>query len=388
MNKFSSIFSQILSLFSRVEFERAIRETQAEKGAKGFTCWGQFVGMLFCQLGQAHSLREICTGLASCLGKLRHIGITVAPKKSTLAYANEHRPWELYQKVFYQLLWRCHGEFIGKKKFRFKNKLMSFDASLIELCATVFDWAKFRTTKGAVKLHLLLDHAGYLPEYAHITNGKVHEVNILKRLQFSPGAIIVIDRGCVDYELFGRWTAEGIYFVTRLKGNASYRVRGRLPLPENRNILKDEIIKFKGFYAKEHCSHPLRRIEVIDNETGDTIVLLTNHMTFGATTVSAIYKDRWQIEIFFKTLKQNLRIKTFVGTSANALKVQIWTALIAILVLKYLKVRSTFGWSMSNLVALLRLNLFTYRDLWEWINKPTESPPVMADIEQLSLRLV
>jgi IS4 transposase len=265
---------------------------------------------------------------------------------------------------------------------------MSFDASLIELCATVFDWAKFRTTKGAVKLHLLLDHAGYLPEYAHITNGKVHEVNILKRLQFSPGAIIVIDRGCVDYELFGRWTAEGIYFVTRLKGNASYRVRGRLPLPENRNILKDEIIKFKGFYAKEHCSHPLRRIEVIDNETGDTIVLLTNHMTFGATTVSAIYKDRWQIEIFFKTLKQNLRIKTFVGTSANALKVQIWTALIAILVLKYLKVRSTFGWSMSNLVALLRLNLFTYRDLWEWINKPTESPPVMADIEQLSLRLV
>jgi len=387
MNKFSSIFSQILSLFSRLEFEKTVKETRAEYGAKGFTCWGQFVAMLFCQLGQAHSLREICNGLASCLGKLRHLGIRVAPKKSTLAYANEHRPWELFQSVFYQFLGRCHGEFIGKKKFRFKNKLMSFDASLIELCATVFDWARFRTTKGAVKLHLLLDHSGYLPEYAHITEGKVHEVNILRKLQFSPGAIVVIDRGCVDYELFGKWTVDGVYFVTRLKENASFKVVKRLPLPENRNILRDEIIKLKGFYAKQDCPYLLRRIEVLDKETGDIIVLLTNHLEFGSTTISAIYKDRWQIEIFFKTLKQNLRIKTFVGTSANALKIQIWTALIAILILKYLKVRSTFGWSLSNLVALLRLNLFTYRNLWEWIDKPTEVAQFEPDVEQLTLRL-
>ncbi len=387
MNKYTSIFSQILSLFPRVEFEKLVKETKAEYAAKGFTCWGQFVAMLFCQLGQAHSLREICNGLQSCLGRLRHLGIKEAPKRSTLAYANEHRPWELFQGVFYQLLQRCHGEFVGKKRFRFKNKLMSFDASLIELCARVFDWAKFRRTKGAVKLHLLLDHSGYLPEYAHITEGKVHEVNILRRLQFSPGAIVVIDRGCVDYELFGRWTKEGVYFVTRLKDNASYRVIRRLSLPENRNILKDEIIKFKGFYAEEDCPYELRRIEVMDKETGDIIVLLTNHLTFGSTTIGAIYKDRWQIEIFFKTLKQNLRIKTFVGTSANAIKIQIWTALIAILILKYLKVRSTFGWSLSNLVALLRLNLFTYRNLWEWINKPLEVQQYEADIEQLSLRL-
>lgn len=388
MNKFSSIFGQILSLFPRLEFEKLVKETGSEHRAKRFTSWGQFVAMLFCQLGQAHSLREICNGLTSCLGKLRHLGIATAPKRSTLAYANEHRPWELFQKIFYQLLSRCHREFIGKKRFKFKNKLMSFDATLIELCATMFDWAKFRKTKGAVKLHLLLDHSGYLPEYAHITEGKVHEVNILRRLQFSPGAIIVIDRGCVDYELFGLWTAEGVYFVTRLKDDASYKVIKGLPVPEKRNIIKDEIIKFKGLYAEQDCPYELRRIEVLDKETGDTVVLLTNHLTFGSTTIAAIYKDRWQIEIFFKTLKQNLRIKTFVGTSANALKIQIWTALIAILILKYLKVRSTFGWSLSNLVALLRLNLFTYRDLWEWINKPTESPPVMADIEQLSLRLV
>ncbi len=388
MNKYSSIFSQILSLFPRVEFEKLVKDTGAERGAKGFTCWGQFVAMLFCQLGQAHSLREICNGLQSCLGKLRHLGIKEAPKKSTLSYANEHRPWELFQKVFYMFLGRCQARFTGNKRFRFKNKLKSFDASLVELCATIFDWAKFRKAKGAVKLHLLLDHSGYLPEYACITEGKVHEVKILRRLQFSPGAIVVIDRGCVDYALFGRWTEEGVYFVTRLKDNASYRVIKRLPLPKNRNILKDEIIRLSGFYAERGCPYELRKIEVMDKETGDTVVLLTNHLTFGATTISAIYKDRWQIEIFFKTLKQNLRIKTFVGTSANALKIQIWTALIAILILKYLKALSTFGWSLSNLVALLRLNLFTYRNLWEWIHKPLEVPQIELDIEQLSLRLV
>ncbi|WP_460177103.1 IS4 family transposase [Thermodesulfovibrio hydrogeniphilus] len=363
------------------------KQTEAERRAKGFTSWGQFVAMLFCQLGQAHSLREICNGLASCVGKLRHLGIKETPKSSTLAYANEHRPWELFQAVFYMLLQRCQSKFTGKRKFRFKNKLMSFDASVIELCATVFDWAKFRKTKGAVKLHLLLDHSGYLPEYAHITEGKVHEVNILRRLHFCSGAIVVIDRGCVDYALFGRWTEEGVYFVTRLKDNASYKVIKSLPVPKNRNIIRDEIIKLKGFYAEQDCPYELRRIEVMDKETKDTVVLLTNQLNFGATTISEIYKDRWQGR-FFKTLKQNLRVKTFVGTSANALKIQIWTALIAILILKYLKELSTFGWSLSNLVALLRLNLFTYRNLWEWINKPTETPQIEPQIEQLKFRLV
>jgi IS4 transposase len=203
---------------------------------------------------------------------------------------------------------------------------MSFDATVIELGASLFDWAKFRRTKGAVKLHLLLDHEGYLPQYAHITEGKVHEVNVLKKLRFSPGAIIVIDRGLVDYKLFGDWTEDGVYFVTRLKENADCRVVKRLAVPENRNILKDEIIQLTGFYARKDCPYRLRRIEVFDTEKGEAIVLLTNHLEFGATTISATYKDRWQIEIFFKILKQNLRVKTFVGTTANALKIQIWTA--------------------------------------------------------------
>lgn len=385
MNKFNSIFGQILALFPRVEFERLVRQTGAEKGAKGFTSWGHFVAMLFCQLGQAHSLREICNGLGSCFGKLRHLGISTSPKRSTLAYANEHRPWELFQGVFYELLGRCQREFqtVGKR-FRFKNRLMSFDATVIELCSTVFDWARFRRTKGAVKLHLLLDHNGYLPEYAHITEGRIHEVNVLKRLQLSPGTLVAIDRGCVDYELFGRWTAEGVFFVTRLKGNASFRVIKTLPVPQNRNILRDEIIRLEGFYAGQDCPYELRRIVVLDREKGEVIELLTNHLDFGATTIAAIYRERWQIELFFKALKQYLRIKTFVGTTANALKIQIWTALIAILILKYLKVRSSFGWSLSNLVAILRLNLFTYRDLWEWINKPMQTPPLEPEIQQLS----
>ena len=384
MNQFSSMFGQILQIFPKREFYSAVKETRAEKGAKGFTCWGQFVAMLFCQLGQAHSLREICGGLASCLGKLKHLGIETAPSRSTLSYANEKRPWQLYQKVFYQLLEKCQAV-APKKKFRFKNKLFSLDASVIELCLSLFDWATFRQTKGAVKLHLLLDHEGYLPIFAHITEGSVHELNVAKDLSFPKGSIVAIDRGYADYLLFARWTQEGVYFVTRQKGNADYTVVEGRAVPENRNILQDDLIKFNGYYAQKRYPLPLRRIELWDEEKRERVVFLTNHLTFGATTIAAIYKDRWQIEIFFKTIKQNLKIKTFVGTSRNALMIQIWTALVAILLLKYLKFRSNFVWSISNLVAMLRYNLFTYRDLWVWIDSPFEIPPLVPLGKQLAL---
>lgn len=384
MNKFSNIFGQILQIFSRNEFYRVVKETKAEKGAKGFTCWQQFVGMLFCQLGQAHSLREICGGLASCLGKIKHLGIHESPNRSTLSYANEHRPWQLYREIFYQLLGKCQG-MGAKKKFRFRNKLFSLDATLIELCVSLFDWAKYRTTKGAVKLHLLLDHDGYLPVFAHVTEGRVHEINIAKGLKFPAGSIVVIDRGYIDYEMFSRWTSEGVHFVTRLKDNADCSVVEDLPVPQRRNILRDQIIHLEGFYSKQKYPDLLRRIEVWDADNEQVMVLLTNHLRFGSSTIAAIYKDRWQIEIFFKTIKQNLKIKTFVGTSPNALLIQIWTALIAILILKYLKFRSSFRWSLSNLVAMLRYNLFAYRDLWAWIDNPFEAPPFEKDIEQLSL---
>jgi hypothetical protein len=362
-----------------------VEATRADRGAKGFDCWDQFVAMLFCQLGQAHSLREICGGLASCFGKAKHLGIQKAPKRSTLAYANEHRPWQLYEKLFYQILGRCQQLQFGKRTFRFKNRLFSLDASLIPLCVSLFDWARYRQTKGAVKLHLLLDHEGYLPVFACITTGKIHEVRIARMLNFPAGSIVVVDRGYVDFNLFRSWDEAGVFFVTRQKGNAHYRIVEERAIPKNRNILRDDIIELLGHYTHKKYPEQLRRIELWDEENEQLIVLLTNHLEFGATTIAAIYKDRWQIEIFFKTIKQNLKIKTFVGTSANALLTQIWTALIAILVLKYLKHRSQYQWSLSNLVAMLRYNLFAYRDLWAWLDEPYEPPPVIPLQEQPEL---
>lgn len=386
MSKFCSIFSQLLQLFSRIEFQQAVRETKAERHARGFTCWGQFVAMLFCQLGRAHSLREITGGLRSCEGKLKHLGMT-APSRSSLAYANEHRPWELYQKVFLQLLERCRMQVGERRKFRFKNKLVSLDSTTIDLCLSAFDWARFRRTKGAIKLHLLLDHDGYLPEFAFITEGKVADVKVARQLDFAPGTIIVDDRGYTDYTLWGRWCSQHVYFVTRMKDNALYEVIGDKKVPHHRHVLRDEQIELRGPKAIEKCPYPLRRIEVEDPETGEILVFITNHIDLGASTIAAIYKDRWQIEIFFKALKQNLKIKTFIGTSPNAVKIQIWTALIAMLILKYLQLRSKFHWSLSNLVALLRMNLFTHRDLWAWLNKPFDIPPVSYQPDQLKLNL-
>jgi hypothetical protein len=386
MNKFCSIFSQLLQLFPRIEFQHMVKDTHAERYAKGFTCWGQFVAMLFCQLGRAHSLREITGGLRSCEGKLKHLGIT-APPHSTLAYANEHRPWELYQEVFLKLFERCRIEGVGKKTFRFKNKLISMDSSTIDLCLEMFDWARFRRTKGAIKLHLLLDHDGYLPSFAIITEGKISDVKVAHQFHFDSGTIVVYDRGYNDYALFGKWTAQGVYFVTRMKDNALYDVVGEKKVPQNSNILKDEQIEFKDPKAREKCPYPLRRIEVFDPEKKEVLVFLTNNMELGATTIASIYKERWQIELFFKALKQNLKIKTFVGTSANAVKTQIWTALIAMLILRFLQLRAQFNWSLSNLVALLRMNLFTHRDLWDWINKPFEIPPVPYEPDQLEFCL-
>ena len=387
MNRFCSIFRQLLQLFPKTEFFQAVKRTGAERRTKGFSCWGQFVAMLFCQLGRAHTLREITGGLRSCEGKLQHLGIT-APCRSTLAYANEHRSWQLYQEIFLSLLQRCRSQAFTEKKFRFKNPLRSLDSSIIDLSVTLFDWAKFRRTKGAIKLHLVLDHDGYLPSFALITEGRVSDVKIAHHLKFDPGTIVVYDRGYNDFELFGKWTAQGVFFVTRMKENTLYQVIGEKSPPAHSNVVKDELIELTGYQAQEKCPFPLRRIELYDAEKNEILVFLTNHQDLGARTVAAIYKDRWQIEIFFKALKQNLKIKTFVGTSANAVKIQIWTALIAILVLKYLQLLSKLKWSLSNLVALLRMNLFTHRDLMAWLNQPFETPPVPYEQEQLALNLV
>jgi len=393
LTRVSSIFSQILQLIPRFEFESAVRKHDAERHARGFSSWGQFIAMLFCQLGHAKSLREICGGLAASEGKLRHLGLPAAPARSTLAYANEHRPWQLCQSVFDQLLAKCQTLAASqpgtrkKRKFRFKNPLLSLDASVIDLCATMFDWAKFRLTKGAVKLHLLLDHDGYLPSYAVITEGKKHEVRVARQMRFAPGTILVFDRGYTDYEWFANLIQQGVYFVTRLKENADYGVVENLAVPQGRGVRRDQVIFFYKL-AKAGIDAYFRRIEFYDEENDRVLVFLTSHMGLAAATIAAVYKERWQIELFFRALKQSLRVKTFVGTSANALKTQLWTALIAMLLVKYLQLKSSFGWSLSNLVALLRQQLFVYRDLWTWIDDPFQPPPIPAGLpEQLALQL-
>ena len=393
MTRVSSIFSQTLQLISRLEFESAVRKQGAERPARGFSCWGQFIAMLFCQLGNAKSLREICGGLAASEGKLRHLGLPQAPARATLAYANQHRPWQLYRTVFDQLLAKCQSLAASqpgtrkKKKFRFKNPLMSLDASVIDLCATMFDWAKFRLTKGAVKLHLLLDHDGYLPSFAVITEGKKHEVRVARQMRFTPGTILVFDRGYTDYEWFVSLIKQGVYFVTRLKENADYGVVEELTVPQRRGVLRDQVIFFYKL-AQAGTDAYFRRIEFYDEERDRVLVFLTSHRELAAATIAAVYKERWQIELFFRALKQSLRVKTFVGTSAQALKTQLWTALIAMLLVKYLQLKSTFGWSLSNLVALLRQQLFVYRDLWVWIDNPFQPPPILETLpEQLALQL-
>lgn len=375
MNRFCSLFSQILKLFPRTEFERLVKETGAQRHARGVTSWDQFVAMLFCQLGRAHSLREISHGLKTCEGKLSHLGIQALPK-SSLAYANAHRPWELYQQLFFALLARCKADAQPrKKKFRFKNPLVSLDATTIDLCLSLYDWAHYRRTKGAIKLHLVLDHEGYLPCFGVITDGKTADVTVAHTLKFEPGTVVVDDRGYDDSELFAKWTRQGVFFVTRMKVNTLYVVAAEHPVLTESLILKDQTIQLTGEGAPIRCPHPLRRVEVWNPEKQETLVFLTNHFQFAASTIAAIYKDRWQVELFFKALKQNLKIKTFVGTSANAVKTQVWTALIAILILRYLQLKSSFAWSLSNLVALLRMNLFTHRDLWPWLHAPFGTPP-------------
>ena len=382
MSASCSVFGQILKLFPRREFDRLVKETQAERHARGFSCWDQYAAMLFCQLGKAQSLREICQGLASVEGKLNHLGMDEAPNKSTLSYANAHRPWQLYQHVFDRVYQQCR-QVAPKHRLRFKNPLLSIDATVIELCASLFDWAHYKQTKGAVKLHMILDHNGLLPSFCHITEARKYDLVVAREWDFPAGTIIVFDRGYTDFRWFRSLDERGIFFVTRLKKKTLYEVVEERPVPQRGGVIRDAVIRLTSRQLKGGASPLLRLVEYRDQD-GRGFEFLSNHLKFGSTTIAAIYEQRWQIESFFKTIKQHLRIKTFVGTSANALHIQIWTALIAILMLRYLKLRSSIGLALSNLLALLRFNLFAYRDLWAWLSDPF-SPPEVKQSAQLPL---
>ena len=386
MVQVSSIFGQILRFFPRAIFDAAVHKHQGDKHAKGMKCWGQFIALMFCHLGRGESLREITGGLAASEGKLKHLGLDRAPARSTLAYANEHRPWQIYRTVFEDLVQVCHGEARAQhRKFRFQHPLLSLDSTVIPVCLKMFEWAKYTKTKGAVKVHTVLDNRSTMPLYAVVTDGKTADVKVARGLKFEPGTILVMDRGYEDHIWWRKLTADGVYFVTRLKDSTSYAIAEERPKSADPMIVRDEVIVLG---SEKNSDEPmrLRRIEVWLEDKQETMVFVTNQHKLAASTIADIYKDRWQIELFFKTIKQSLRIKSFIGTSENAVQIQIWTALIAIVLLRYLQLRSTWKWSLSNLAALVRYQLFVYRDLWTWINQPFR-PPVDLDDPQYLLAL-
>lgn len=373
-----NLFSQIISKLDRFSFKKIVSEKQTDKHQKGYSSWTHLVSMLFCQFAKSQSVRDISNGLRSATGNLNHLGIERAPSKSTISYQNKHRDWTLFREYYYQLLSDL-GQQAGFKqvKFRIKSKIFLLDSSTVSLCLSLFDWAKYKTAKGAVKMHTLLDYDGNLPAYVNITDGKTadnkgaYDIPLLKR------SVIVADRFYNDFSLLNVWDSSGVFFVVRHKENIRYVTISENELPDNRHqqILKDEIIELTGSQSKKKYPKRLRRVAIWDEKNEQVIEVITNQLTWTANTISELYKSRWQIEIFFREIKQLLNIKSFIGTTENAVMIQIWTALITILILKVLKAIAKFGWQLSNLVAFIRLNLFVKIDLQKWLDEPFESPP-------------
>jgi len=372
-----NLFSQIISKLDRRSFKKIVSEKLTDKHQKGYDSWTHLVSMLFCQFAKSQSVRDISNGLRSATGNLNHLGIQRAPSKSTVSYQNKNRDWTLFQEYYYQLLSRL-GQQAGfkQRKFRIKSKIFLLDSSTISLCLSLFDWAKYKTHKGAVKMHTLLDYDGNLPAYVNITNGKTADNKGAYDVPLLKGSVIVADRFYNDFSLLNVWDSKGVYFVIRHKDNIQYQTIKENELPDNRheNILKDEVIKLTGNTSKKTYPKRLRRVAIWNEDNKQVIEIITNQMSWTANTISELYKSRWQIEIFFREIKQLLHIKSFIGTSENAVMIQIWTALITILVLKFLKEISKYGWQLSNLVAFIRLNLFVKIDLQKWLDKPFEDP--------------
>jgi Transposase DDE domain/Domain of unknown function (DUF4372) len=383
VKRFSSILNQLLQIFSRTDFQKAVVETKAEHHARGFRSWDQFVAMLFCHLADANSLREICGGLASCEGRLSQLGMRV-PARSTLAYANTHRNWELFQKVFERLYEHCRRDLGMKTKFKFKNPLLSVDSTHISLCSEMFPWATYSRQKGAVKLHFTLDHAGYLPAAMVITTGKYSELAMARRQSWDPGTILLFDRGFIQFSWFKQLTDSGVWFITRVKTDMRFEIVESQKSDKGGEVINDDLVRLTGRRTRKRYPD-LLRVVTIEKENGERFQFLTNNRTLAASTIAAAYKDRWEIESFFKILKQNLKIKSFLSTSPNAVWTQIWTAVIAMLLIRYLQTKSRYKWSFSNLLYFLRMNLFVYRDLWDWLHKPFVPPDPVQQPTQLAL---
>lgn len=371
MSHANTVLSQLLKFVPRHEFQSLAKQHHYGQQLRRFSRWDQFVSLLMAQLTGRQSLRDIEANMNVQAGNRYHLGVRRIAK-SSLARVNERQPFTLYAALFVKLVSRCQGLSPGHK-FRFKNPLFSLDSSLIELSLAIFPWADHNRTKAAMKLHVGLDHGGHFPVFATITDGSRHDVPVGREFDFPKGSVVVIDKGYTDYGWYKHLTDKGIFFVTRQRTNAKYRVVERLEVNPDSGITSDQVIELTGVQLKGKAMPWLRRIGYRDSETGKHYVFLTNHFGLSAKTIAEVYKDRWQVELFFKALKQNLKIHAFVGNSRNAVLTQIWIALCTYLLLSYLKFLSKTGWSEQRILRLLQANLFSKKDLMTLIRP---SPPI------------
>lgn len=372
-----------MKLVSRHEFEQVANRHHVGQIFRNTSHWDHFGALVVSQLGGKQSLRDIEANLRVQRALLYHSGMK-AMSKSTLARLNEQQPSDLYQDLFYRLVKRCKDLAPGHK-FRFKNPLYSMDSTLIDLSLKLFPWSDINGGgKGAMKLHVGLNHRGYMPEFAVVTDGKKPDVKAAEALRFPKGSIVAMDRGYTAFEYYKSLNQEGIFFVTRLRCDLSYRVRERRNVSNYRDIQSDQIIQFTGERGKKYSDLQLRRVSYRDAQTGDRYVFLTNHLALSPRTIAAIYKERWQIELFFKHIKQNLKIRSFLGQSVNAIMTQIWVAMCVQLLLLYLKWSGNISWSIQKIMRVLQLNLFMKYDLLQLL---TDGPPHPDINNQLQGRL-
>lgn len=356
MSHYNTIMNELLHLIPRHRFETAVNNFGANRYVKRFSSWNQLTVLLYAQSSGKDSLRDIEQAFCVNSGRLYHLGIP-SVKRSTLADANKTRDYRVFEDLFYRFLDRCK-EVAPKHKFKFKNPLYTLDATMIDLCLESFPWAKYRTSKGALKLHYKLDHSGNIPDFLVVSDGKHNEITIAKeQLRIIPDSIYCFDRGYLSFAWFRRIDEAKAYFVTRAKRNTGYTVIGQHEESNKKGVLSDEVIKLNGYYETDSYPDPLRLIHYHDKETDKTLAFLTNNFKLSALTIAQIYKARWQIEVFFKWIKQNLKIKTFLGTSKNAVITQIWIAMCYYLMLAYIKYQTRYKYSLFYLHKAIKETL-------------------------------
>jgi len=380
----NTIFHQMLKLIPRHHFARLEQEHGTGRKARSFTRWHQLVHLLFMQLTARASLRDGVASMKARFKNLYHLGAKPVAR-STFADANNRRPASFFEALFTLMYRRCQP-LAPRHKFKFKNKLYSLDATVVSLCLSLFPWASFRRSKAGLKLHTLLDHDGYLPAFVAISPAREHEVNKARSLSLPKGSIVVEDLGYTDYSWYGQLTVQKVFFVTRQKRNAVYEVFERREVNSSQGVISDQTIRLTGVKAME-CPFPLRRIAYRDPATSKRYVFLTNHFKLSAKTIADIYKERWQIEIFFRWIKQNLKIKAFIGNSENAVLTQIYAALIVYLLLCYLKFLCNLGITLQYFMRLLQLNLFRTCTFKELLEPPGSIAKYNCNSNQLTLAL-